>query len=111
MTAAKIALRKQLERQLLDIPSPKPLLQDILFIPNPSSFDFQMFQGLEDVLQCLSEITIVEKENLKRLPQRFTDRAEILDPFVCSQCKTDWTTRWWKNDREDKSDEDKDDVT
>ncbi|CAF0730066.1 unnamed protein product [Didymodactylos carnosus] len=110
MTAAKIALRKQLERQLLDIPSPKPMLQDVQFVPNPSSFDFQMLQGLEDVLQCLSEINIVEKENLKRLPQRFTDRAEILDPFVCSNCKTDWTTRWWKNDQEVTEGEDEDDL-
>jgi hypothetical protein len=90
---AKLALRKQLERDLLSIPAPKPSLQDILFIPNGTSLEFQPFLGLEDVLQCLSEL----QNDRHRLPQRFTDHAQIDDPHICDQCGTDFTIRWWKH--------------
>jgi hypothetical protein len=92
-TQAKKALRNQLERDLLNIPSPKPLLQDILFISNPSSLEFQPYIGLEDVVQCLYEL----QTDRQRLPQRFTDRAHIDEPYICEHCGTDFTIRWWKH--------------
>lgn len=90
---AKKALRHQLERDLLNIPSPKPLLQDVLFVPNPNSLEFQPYIGLEDVVQCLYEL----QADRHRLPQRFTDRAQIHEPYVCDHCGTDFTIRWWKH--------------
>ena len=90
---AKTALRLRLERDLLNIPAPKPLLQDILFVPNPNSLEFQPYIGLEDVVQCLYEL----QGDRHRLPQRFTDRAQIDEPFVCEHCGTDYTIRWWKH--------------
>ncbi|CAF3636083.1 unnamed protein product [Adineta steineri] len=92
-THAKKALRTQLERDLLNIPSPKPLIQDILFIPNPTSLEFQPYIGLEDVVQCLYEL----QTDRQRLPQRFTDRAQIEEPHICEHCGTDFTIRWWKH--------------
>jgi hypothetical protein len=92
-TQAKKALRNQLERDLLNIPSPKPLLQDISFIPNPTSLEFQPYIGLEDVVQCLYEL----QTDRQRLPQRFTDRAQIDEPYICDHCGTDFTIRWWKH--------------
>ncbi|CAF0930978.1 unnamed protein product [Adineta steineri] len=92
-TQAKVALRKHLERDLLNIPLPKPSLQDILFIPNGISLEFQPLVGLEDVVQCLSEL----QNDRHRLPQRFTDHAQIDQPYVCDQCGTDFTIRWWKH--------------
>jgi hypothetical protein len=90
---SKLTLRKQLERDLLNIPLPKPSLQDILFIPNGTSLEFQPYLGLEDVTQCLTELY----NDRHRLPQRFTDRAHIDEPHICHQCGTDFTIRWWKN--------------
>jgi hypothetical protein len=92
-TQAKKTLRNQLERDLLNIPAPKPLLQDISFIPNPNSLEFQPYIGLEDVVQCLYEL----QTERQRLPQRFTDRAQIDEPYVCDHCGTDYTIRWWKH--------------
>ena len=92
-TQAKKSLRHQLERDLLNIPSPKPLLQDINFIPNPTSLEFQPYIGLEDVVQCLYEL----QTDRHRLPQRFTDRAHVDEPHICDHCGTDFTIRWWKH--------------
>jgi len=92
-TQAKLALRKHLERDLLNIPLPKPSLQDIVFIPNGISLEFQPFLGLEDVVQCLNEV----QNDRHRLPQRFTDHAHIDQPYACDQCGTDFTIRWWKH--------------
>jgi hypothetical protein len=90
---AKSALSKQLERELLSIPPPKPTLQDIPFIPNGNSLEFPPLIGLEDVIQCLSEL----QNDRHRLPQRFTDHALIDNPYICDQCGTDYTIRWWKH--------------
>lgn len=92
-TQAKLALRKQLERDLLNISLPKPTLQDIVVIPNGTSVDFQIFLGLEDVVQCLYEL----QNGRQRLPQRFTDQADTDEPYACDQCGVDFTIRWWKH--------------
>jgi hypothetical protein len=90
---AKLALNKQIERDLLSIPPPKPSLQDIPFIPNGNSLEFPPLIGLEDVIQCLNEL----QNDRHRLPQRFTDHASIDNPYICDQCGTDFTIRWWKH--------------
>ena len=90
---AKLALSKQIERELLSIPLPKPTLQDVPFIPNGNSLEFPPLIGLEDVVQCLSEL----QSDRHRLPQRFTDHALIDNPHICDQCGTDFTIRWWKH--------------
>ncbi|CAF2406800.1 unnamed protein product [Rotaria sp. Silwood2] len=92
-TQAKLALRKQLERDLLNISLPKPSIQDTIFIPNGTSAEFQLYLGLEDVIQCFNEL----QSSRHRLPQRFTDHAYIDEPHICDQCGTDFTIRWWKH--------------
>jgi hypothetical protein len=90
---AKLALSKQIERELLSIPPAKPTLQDVPFVPNGNSLEFPPLIGLEDVVQCLSEL----QNDRHRLPQRFTDHALIDNPHICDQCGTDFTIRWWKH--------------
>ncbi|CAF2052735.1 unnamed protein product [Rotaria magnacalcarata] len=92
-TQAKLALRKQLEHDLLNISLPKPSLQDVVFVPNGTSLEFQLFLGLEDAIQCLNEL----QASRQRAPQRFTDQASTDQPYVCGQCGTDFTIRWWKH--------------
>lgn len=53
--AAKLALRKQLEKTLLQIPPPKPPPPEMNFIPNPNQPDFLYLVGLDDVVQRLLE--------------------------------------------------------
>ncbi|XP_063698445.1 transcriptional repressor p66-alpha isoform X1 [Culicoides brevitarsis] len=77
--AAKLALRKQLEKTLLQIPPPKPPAPEMNFIPNPSNMEFVYLLGLEHVVDY-----IVAKD--KKPPS--------LPPFRCNQCKIDFTPMW-----------------
>lgn len=77
--AAKLALRKQLEKTLLQIPPPKPPPPEMHFIPNPSNTDFVYLLGLEHV------VDFITKENKIPLPP---------EPFKCSQCSTNFTPVW-----------------
>ncbi|KTF71439.1 hypothetical protein cypCar_00049269, partial [Cyprinus carpio] len=52
--AAKLALRKQLEKTLLEIPSPRPSSPQ-LFLPSAASHEFIYLLGLEEVVQNLLE--------------------------------------------------------
>ncbi|VVC87845.1 unnamed protein product [Leptidea sinapis] len=52
--AAKLALRKQLEKTLLQIPPPKPPPPEMNFIPSPSNTDFVYLVGLEHVVDYLT---------------------------------------------------------
>uniref|UniRef100_A0A3B4UWE6 Transcriptional repressor p66-alpha-like n=1 Tax=Seriola dumerili TaxID=41447 RepID=A0A3B4UWE6_SERDU len=78
--AAKLALRKQLEKTLLEIPPPKPPAPEFNFLPSAANNEFIYLVGLEEVVQ-----------NLLDTIQR--------DPFICTQCNTDFTCRW----RQDKT--------
>ncbi|KAH0625890.1 hypothetical protein JD844_034251 [Phrynosoma platyrhinos] len=62
--AAKLALRKQLEKTLLEIPPPKPPAPEMNFLPSAANNEFIYLVGLEE------------------------------DPYTCVQCKTDFTCRW-----------------
>lgn len=78
--SAKLALRKQLEKTLLQIPPPKPPPPEMNFIPNPSNVEYLALIGLEFVVDYITKdpnIPIVSPE-----------------PFSCSQCGTDFTTTW-----------------
>lgn len=54
--AAKLALRKQLEKTLLEIPSPKPPAPDFNFLPSAANNEFIYLLGLEEVVQKLLEM-------------------------------------------------------
>ncbi|XP_065087882.1 transcriptional repressor p66-beta isoform X5 [Ochlerotatus camptorhynchus] len=77
--AAKLALRKQLEKTLLQIPPPKPPPPEMHFIPNPSNTEFVYLLGLEHVVDYLT------KDKKPNLPQQ---------PYRCAQCKIDFTPVW-----------------
>lgn len=78
--AAKLALRKQLEKTLLQIPPPKPPPPEMHFIPNPSNTEFVYLLGLETVVDYLTT------SNKKQNP--------MIPPFLCAQCKIDFTPVW-----------------
>ncbi|XP_034942832.1 transcriptional repressor p66-beta isoform X2 [Chelonus insularis] len=77
--AAKLALRNQLEKTLLQIPPPKPPPPEMHFVPNPSNTEFIYLVGLEHV------VDFITKEPAVPPPP---------EPFECTQCKTDFTPVW-----------------
>ncbi|XP_072388976.1 transcriptional repressor p66-beta isoform X2 [Diabrotica undecimpunctata] len=86
--AAKLALRKQLEKTLLQIPPPKPPPPEMHFIPNPSNTEFIYLVGLEHVVDFLT------KETKIPLPPQ---------TFACSQCQSDFTPVWkWESSKKNK---------
>ena len=54
--AAKLALRKQLEKTLLGIPPPKPPAPEFNFLPSAANNEFIYLLGLEEVVQKLLEM-------------------------------------------------------
>ncbi|XP_069915174.1 transcriptional repressor p66-alpha isoform X3 [Oryctolagus cuniculus] len=82
--AAKLALRKQLEKTLLEIPPPKPPAPEMNFLPSAANNEFIYLVGLEEVVQNLLETQ-------GRVPAAV---AVSREPYVCAQCKTDFTCRW-----------------
>uniref|UniRef100_A0A3B5BB51 Transcriptional repressor p66 alpha-like n=1 Tax=Stegastes partitus TaxID=144197 RepID=A0A3B5BB51_9TELE len=85
--AAKLALRKQLEKTLLEIPPPKPPAPEFNFLPSAANNEFIYLVGLEEVVQ-----------NLLDTIHRGVCPS-VRDPFICTQCNTDFTCRW----RQDKA--------
>lgn len=51
--AAKLALRKQLEKTLLEIPLPKPPAPLLYFLPSAANSEFIYLLGLEEVVQSV----------------------------------------------------------
>ncbi|CAD5122427.1 unnamed protein product [Dimorphilus gyrociliatus] len=82
-TAAKLALRKELEKTLLQIPPPKPPPPEMNFMPSLSSTDFGMLMGLEEVVKFIQEIS-----------NKKPDVKYVFNPFTCVQCGTDYTPVW-----------------
>ncbi|XP_059499024.1 transcriptional repressor p66-beta isoform X5 [Stegostoma tigrinum] len=81
--AAKLALRKQLEKTLLEIPPPKPSPPLLNFLPSAANNEFIYMLGLEEVVQ-----SVIESQGKGRF------QLTQIDPFVCSQCRTDFTPHW-----------------
>lgn len=85
--AAKLALRKQLEKTLLSIPPPKPPPPEMHFIPNANNPEFIYYYGLETIVDFLTD-----SPNQNKPPP---------EPFECVQCGTDFTPLWKWQDRID----------
>lgn len=83
--AAKLALRKQLEKTLLEIPPPKPPAPEMNFLPSAANNEFIYLVGLEEVVQNLLET------QAGRISAAVVRSRE---PYMCAQCKTDFTCRW-----------------
>lgn len=81
--AAKLALRKQLEKTLLEIPPPKPPAPLLHFLPSAANSEFIYLLGLEEVVQCVLDSQGKLRGGLGQL-----------EPFACAQCKTDFTPHW-----------------
>ncbi|XP_063322359.1 GATA zinc finger domain containing 2Ab [Pelmatolapia mariae] len=90
--AAKLALRKQLEKTLLEIPPPKPPAPDFNFLPSAANNEFIYLLGLEEVVQKLLEMH--GRGNLG--PAAAMASSIPKEPYTCAQCKTDFTSRWRK---------------
>ncbi|XP_053286090.1 GATA zinc finger domain containing 2Ab isoform X4 [Pleuronectes platessa] len=90
--AAKLALRKQLEKTLLEIPPPKPPAPEFNFLPSAANNEFIYLLGLEEVVQKLLEMH--GRGNLG--PAAAMAISIPKEPYTCAQCKTDFTSRWRK---------------
>ena len=86
--AAKLALRKQLEKTLLQIPPPKPPPPEMNFIPSLAGSEFMMLVGLQDVVQYILDM------EAKAKGEKVSDVKYVFNPFVCVQCGTDFTPVW-----------------
>ncbi|KAM8890223.1 GATA zinc finger domain containing 2Ab isoform 1-T1 [Synchiropus picturatus] len=90
--ATKLALRKQLEKALLEIPPPKPPAPEFNFLPSAANNEFIYLLGLEEVVQKLLEMH--GRGNLG--PAAAMANSLPKEPHSCAQCKTDFTPRWRK---------------
>uniref|UniRef100_A0A803TSM0 GATA-type domain-containing protein n=1 Tax=Anolis carolinensis TaxID=28377 RepID=A0A803TSM0_ANOCA len=81
--AAKLALRKQLEKTLLEIPPPKPPAPLLHFLPSAANSEFIYMVGLEEVVQSVIDSQGKACSSLLRV-----------EPFSCAQCRTDFTPHW-----------------
>ncbi|XP_077413646.1 transcriptional repressor p66-alpha-like isoform X2 [Vanacampus margaritifer] len=91
--AAKLALRKQLEKTLLEIPPPKPPAPEFNFLPSAANNEFIYLVGLEEVVQNL--LDTFHRGKTGAAPPK----PAVSDPNMCTQCNTDFTCRW----RQDKA--------
>ncbi|XP_028717168.2 transcriptional repressor p66-alpha isoform X1 [Peromyscus leucopus] len=87
--AAKLALRKQLEKTLLEIPPPKPPAPEMNFLPSAANNEFIYLVGLEEVVQNL-----LETQGDGRISASTAAAVLSREPYMCVQCKTDFTCRW-----------------
>ncbi|XP_026201491.1 GATA zinc finger domain containing 2Ab isoform X2 [Anabas testudineus] len=90
--AAKLALRKQLEKTLLEIPPPKPPAPEFNFLPSAANNEFIYLLGLEEVVQKLLEM----HGRGNPCPVSAMTGSIPKEPYTCAQCKTDFTSRWRK---------------
>ncbi|XP_078146411.1 transcriptional repressor p66-beta isoform X3 [Centroberyx gerrardi] len=81
--AAKLALRKQLEKTLLEIPPPKPPAPLLHFLPSAANSEFIYMVGLEEVVQ-----SVIDSQGKLR------GALARMEPFFCAQCRTDFTPHW-----------------
>ena len=84
----KLALRKQLEKTLLQIPPPKPPPPEMNFIPSLASPDFIYLLGLEEAVNFIIDTNLISKG------RKNPDEKMVCNPFTCVQCGTDFTPVW-----------------
>ncbi|KAE9554908.1 hypothetical protein FO519_001873 [Halicephalobus sp. NKZ332] len=77
---ARRRLRQHLEQQLVQIPHPKPVVNEINFIPNPTN-EFCYLVGLDLVVQRV----LKDRNVFKKYEE---------NPYVCEECGTDFTPSW-----------------
>jgi hypothetical protein len=108
--AAKLAVRRQLEATLLQLPLPKCPPPELNFIPSTGSYgEFIALLGLEEAVQCIANSRTKLDDNSDvdvddNNPKIIEDVAsagttENGKPFECAKCQTDFTTIW-KHDKE-----------
>lgn len=83
---AKLALRKQLEKTLLEIPPPKPPPPEINFLPSATSNEFICLVGLEQVVSKIQEF--------QGKSEGESSKEETMHPFSCMQCDKDFSPLW-----------------
>lgn len=82
---AKLALRKQLEQTLLQIPTPKPTTCDLTYIPGINGWaEFLTSIGLEQAYNTYSDF----------VNRRLNPELSFNLPNICAQCGTDWSVTW-----------------
>ncbi|CAF1212937.1 unnamed protein product, partial [Adineta ricciae] len=85
LLSAKLALRKQLEQTLLQIPTPKPTTCDLTYIPGINGWsEFLTLIGLEQAFNTYSDF----------VNRRLTPEYSLNLPNICAQCGTDWSVTW-----------------
>ncbi|CAF1127879.1 unnamed protein product [Adineta steineri] len=85
LLSAKLALRKQLEQTLLQIPTPKPTTCDLTYIPGINGWsEFLTLIGLEQAFNTYNDF----------LNRRLSPEFSFNLPNVCAQCGTDWSVTW-----------------
>jgi len=83
---AKLAIHRQLEATLLQLPKPKFTPEKMPFIPTVGVYaDFVALVGMEDAITCILN------EEAATAP---ADAVEQLQPLQCERCKTDFTPQW-----------------
>ena len=87
-SAAKAALRRQLEQTLLQIPPPRPPSADWRVIPNVNSMDFMMLVGLDEIVDM-----ILENDGKPTLKSVLTETLPT-NPLICDQCGMDFSPNW-----------------
>merc|ERR550532_2787482 len=87
--AAKLALRKQLEKTLLQIPPPKPPPPEMNFIPGVVGNEFIMLVGLEEVVK-----NIMDTDKSSKGEKIEKEVKYVFKPFICVQCGSDYTPVW-----------------
>uniref|UniRef100_A0A671M5Q9 Transcriptional repressor p66-alpha-like n=1 Tax=Sinocyclocheilus anshuiensis TaxID=1608454 RepID=A0A671M5Q9_9TELE len=82
--AAKLALRKQLEKTLLEIPPPKPPSPQLTFVPSAASNQFIYLLGLEEVVQNLLQSLGrgADQSNIALYTRSFTPPPNIAAIFL-----------------------------
>ena len=93
-SAAKAALRRQLEQTLLQIPPPRPPMADWRVIPNVNSMDFMMLVGLDEIVDM-----ILENDGKPTLKNVLTETLPE-NPLICDQCGMDFSPLWKMKDVE-----------
>ena len=93
-SAAKAALRRQLEQTLLQIPPPRPPMADWRVIPNVNSMDFMMLVGLDEIVDM-----ILENDGKPTLKNVLTETLPE-NPLICDQCGMDFSPLWKMKDLE-----------